>query len=1050
MLKPGIYEQVMNELIHLGLKQAPDAIYEPVTSKLDEAESTKVLAHYMAAVIQSALATVSREDALRHRVSLCNDLIELLAKKTGDPYFLDFRIESQAELLLALLEPGDAARLAPRQQPSNVIRPQTSVAHSSLFTGAPLEPNMISELKREILSCDRVDMLVSFIKWSGLRLLMDELYEFTQTRPLRIITTSYMGATDIKAIDELRRLPNTHVRVSYDTERTRLHAKAYVFHRETGFSTAYIGSSNLSHAALSTGLEWNVKVTATDLAETFKKVAGTFESYWNDPEFALYEEGQRPFLMRALKAEQSQSDSATHFHFDITPYRFQQEILDRLDADRRVRGHYRNLIVAATGTGKTVISAFDYKRFCKERPGSRNRLLFVAHREEILRQSRDCFRAVLRDQNFGDLMVGGREPAGLDHLFISVQSLHSRALATQLAAEYYDYIVVDEFHHAAASSYQDLFRHFQPKILLGLTATPERMDGQDVTAYFDYHIAAEIRLPEAIERELLAPFQYFGVSDSVDLSQLRWRRSGYDVSELSQLYTGNRQRADLVVRSLRQYVTDPARVIGLCFCVSVEHAQFMASFLSQHGFPAQALHAQSPSDQRSAAARQLVSGAVKFVCVVDLYNEGIDIPEINTVVFLRPTESLTVFLQQLGRGLRHSNGKECLTVLDFIGQAHKRYSFSAKFAALLTTRQPLRDEVAAGFPHVARGCFIQLERQAKEYVLDNIRQSIGTRMQLLASLRSFVEETDVPLTLGAWAEHVRLSMREVYAGSSPVSFARLCQRADLKEDFVEPDEAILTKALPRIAAINSRRWIAFLLCVLEGPIEAGALTWSSCEQQMFLMFHYTVWQKPLDELGFASLSDSLHALRANKTLTAEMCDVLRYNRVHIGFVDEPVQLGFVAPLDLHCDYSRDQVLAALGIYTEHTMPAMREGVRYVPDKKLDLLFVTLNKADKDYSPTTMYQDYAISDTLFHWQSQSTTPEDSPTGMRYVQHKQIGHRIVLFVREAKTDSSGTIPYTYLGTAEYVSHTGSRPMSITWRLHRPMPPALQHTASRLLVV
>ena len=574
MLQPGLYEQVINNALSSELSEIPEA--RKSTAPIDTAEAAKVLAQYLTDVVQKGLENVQDNGGgLEAQIQLTNQIVNTIQNTTQEADFASLGVDQRAEQLLALLRDNDP-RLATGKSAKELERPETSIAQSSLFTGAIHEPQMYTELKKEIVSADRIDMLVSFIKWSGLRLIMDELRQFTQNGgELRIITTSYMGATDVKAIEELRQLTNTKIKVSYDTKRTRLHAKTYVFYRDTGFTTAYVGSSNLSNAAISSGLEWNVKVTKKDLPETIDKIAATFESYWNSNEFEYYDEGQKERLTRALKDEKySETDNSGIYTLDILPYSYQQEILDKLEAERTVRGYNRNLVVAATGTGKTVISALDYKRFCKQHPGHPCRLLFVAHREEILKQSLYTFRAVLKDANFGELFVGSHKADSIDHLFISIQTFNSQDFTTKTDADFYDYIVVDEFHHAAAPTYQKLLEYYQPKILLGLTATPERMDGKNILDYFSGRIAAEIRLPEAIDRKLLCPFQYFGVTDTADLSSLKWRTGGYDKNELSNLYTLSglvaERRADLVVNSILKYVTDINEVKGLGFCVSID------------------------------------------------------------------------------------------------------------------------------------------------------------------------------------------------------------------------------------------------------------------------------------------------------------------------------------------------------------------------------------------------------------------------------------------------------------------------------------------------
>lgn len=1048
MLHSGLYEQVINNQLDNELLGIPEV--RQCTAPIDKAEASKVLAQYLSEVVQKSLDNVADNGGdLSDQIELTNQIVTLIQEKVNETDLESMKIAQRAEQLLALLRENDP-RLLLGKTAADIERPETSVAYSSLFTGAIHEPQMFSELKKEIRSSDQIDMLVSFIKWSGLRLIIDEVQEFTQSGgQLRIITTSYMGATDIKAIEELSKLPHTEIKVSYDTERTRLHAKAYVFYRNTGFTTAYVGSSNLSNAAISSGLEWNMKITAKDLPGTIQKISATFESYWNSDEFEFYKEGQRERLFHALRAERLMGDGSSRaFVFDIRPYPYQQEILDKLHAEREVRGLNRNLVVAATGTGKTVISAFDYCRFCKANPGGINRLLFVAHREEILKQSRDTFQGVLKDPNFGELFVGNYKPANLDYLFISIQTINSQALYDILPEDYYDYIIVDEFHHAAAPTYQKLLNRFKPKILLGLTATPERMDGKSILDYFDNRIAAEIRLPEAIDRKLLCPFQYFGVSDTVDLTDLRWVRGGYDKSQLSNLYSLNRavaeRRADHIVRSLDKYVTDMDAVKGLGFCVSIEHTKFMAEYFNAAGIPSIWLVGESTEEDRRTAKKRLVDGEIRFIFVVDIYNEGVDIPEVNTILFLRPTESLTIFLQQLGRGLRLSEGKECLTVLDFIGQANRKYNFEEKFQALLAnTDHSVQYELKHGFISAPKGCYIQLEKKATKAILDNIKNSFGIKSGLVGRIATFEEDSGLKLNLSNFVSYYHLDIRVIYR---KFSFARLCTTAKVKLNFEEPAEAALTKAFSRLISIDSRRWIRFLLTILPQLNDVDFATLSPQEQRMLQMFYITIWLKAAEKWDSEEVLQNLHSLSDSPVMLTELMELLQYKYDHIDFIDESVDLGFACPLDLHCTYTRDQILVAMDYMTPSNV---REGAKWLPDKQIDVLFVTLNKSDKDYSPTTMYNDYSINENLFHWQSQSTTADTSPVGQRYINHQKLGSKVVLFVREFKADIAGTAPYTFLGTAHYVRHNSSRPINIIWKLDRPIPAKYLKKTNKLVV-
>ena len=1043
-LNYGLYDRV----IDAELREALDKLDKTHASidqvRLDEGDSHSVLAQCLAKRIERALTRVPSEDRVRRQIDRCNALLELLLEDELADSDEVSALESAGHKLMAV------RRLDPSTGALPIHRPETPLALSCLLTGARVDPSLVSQLKLEIAAADSVDILCSFIKWSGVRMLEDALRQLTESRGgwLRVITTSYLGATDLKAVERLAALPNTTVRISYDTKKTRLHAKAYVFRRATGFGTAYIGSANLSLPALTEGLEWVVKVSQYESAHLWEKVRATFETYWEDREFVAYSPEDRDRLAAALAKEHQRPETATdaEFGFDIQPYNFQQMILDKLLAEREIHGRTHNLVVAATGTGKTVIAAFDYRRF-QETLRSRSRgaiarLLFIAHRAEILQQARSCFRGVLRDPNFGDLLVGGERPERSDHLFASIQSYNSHRLYERLAPDHYDYVVVDEFHHAPAESYQRLLEFVRPQVLLGLTATPERMDAKDIMPYFGGRVSAEIRLPEAINQQLLSPFQYFGVTDTVDLSGVKWQR-GYAAADLEALYLQNDERATNILRAIGNRVLDIKEVRGLGFCVSVRHAAYMADFFRRNGIPAEALDGNSPPEIRRNVQRRLEVREINFIFVVDLYNEGVDLPFVDTVLLLRPTESLTVFLQQLGRGLRLSRDKECLTVLDFIGQAHRSYRFESRFRALMDNPQRrVEREIEEGFPHLPLGCAIHLERQAQRHVLDNIRASIDmSRAQMVQRIAAFSDDTGSDITFANFLTYYELEPEVVYQRGS---WARLCAEAGVGAPLYDPDEKILTQGLARAAHIDSAAQINALQSLLTSHDLGEADHLDEEMTRRYTMLHFALWGR-----GFSArtVEESLARLRNNPRLANELLDLLSYRYEGLEQLTPAVDLPFICPLELHAEYSRDEILAGLGQSTMMNPRELREGVLRLTGQPADALFVTLNKTEKDYSPTTLYEDYALSADLFHWQSQSTTSESSPTGQRYIHHRERGHAILLFMRESKSRNGRAAPYVFAGPVDYVQHQGSRPMSIIWRLKSPLPAVMIGAAVRM---
>lgn len=1022
-IRPGLYEQPINQLLE-SILQNLDEGHSKTTRPLTTPDSRHILAKYLTEIIEQALQNVGDHDnLLENQIDTANEIIRLLSVRAEDSDLTEYQISPQHSELLSIYH----------KKSGEIPRPETSLSTSTLFTGSKLEPSMMNELKKEILSSTKIDFIVSFIKWSGLRLIIEELKEFTKEHKLRIITTSYMGATDLKAIVELAKLPNTEIKISYDTRTTRLHAKSYLFQRETGFSTAYVGSSNISNAALGSGLEWNVKITEKDLPHIIKNISATFDQYWNDRDFQTFTLADTEQLREALQAEKATGE-AINYQFTITPYPFQKDILDKLEAERKVHNRKRNLLVAATGTGKTVISAFDYQRYCKEHPDKPNRLLFIAHRLDILKQSLLCFRGILRDANFGDLFDGNNKPKNLDHVFVSIQTFNSQKLEKILKPEFYDFIIIDEFHHAEAKSYQTLLNHFKPDILLGLTATPERMDGKDICQdYFNGIISAQIRLPEAINRQLLCPFQYFCITDTVDLSHVRFEMGRYVASELEELYLENKQRADAILQSVDRYVTDISQVIGLGFCAGVKHAEFMAESFTKAGIPSVSLNGSSSVEERERAKKQLTKKEIHFIFTADLFNEGVDIPEVNTLLFLRPTESLTIFLQQLGRGLRLCEGKDVVTVLDFIGAANKKYSFEWKFRALMDkTKNPVRREIEHGFTSLPSGCFIQMEKVAQQTILDNITSQLLNKKELVRRVKNFEAETGEKPTLSAFLSKYELSLEDIYQKKRG-PFWKLCEEAEVYYSDGDIDTKTYAPAFMRISQMNSKRWISFVLDVLEGTVSPI----NDEEKQMILMLFYLIYDRKTPEsMGLSSVEGIISHILSIKPLANELIECLHILYNEIDFVDTQIDVGFPCPLDVGCSYPSQAILAGVGYYCVDMCTPLTEGAFYFTNRNTDLLFITLNKSEDHYSPTAMYDDYVISDSLIHWQSQSRTAEHSRVGQRYIHHDELGSQVLLFVREMKTRNGFTLPYVYLGKAHYVEGHGSKPMNVVWRLEEKM--------------
>ncbi|KEH92864.1 DEAD/DEAH box helicase family protein [Clostridium botulinum] len=528
---------------------------------------------------------------------------------------------------------------------------------------------LYTRLKKSLKEAKSIDIIVAFLMESGVRLLEKDLKEVKNKNiPIRILTGNYLNITQPSALYLLKDILGDKVDLRFYKEKNRsFHPKAYIFENENG-GEIFIGSSNISRSALTTGIEWNYRIDKDKNKEDFNYYKSVFEDLFlnesiiiNDDELKKYsKEWKRPRVYKDVENLDHDNKEEEKIITYPQPRGAQVEALYELKK-ARIEGLEKAIIVAATGIGKTYLAAFDSQSFKK--------VLFVAHREEILTQAERSFKNIRPDVKTGFFM-GNKKEADNDIVFATVQTLGKKEYLNQyFKEEDFDYIIIDEFHHAAAGNYKNIINYFKPKFLLGLTATPDRLDNKDVYSICDHNVIYEVRLKDAINKGWLVPFRYYGIYDeSVNYENIEYKNGKYNEKELEEALNINK-RAKLILNNYKKYKS--TRALG--FCTSKQHAKFMADYFNNAGVKACAVYSGSESEEfdRKEAISMLAKGEVQVLFSIDMFNEGLDIPSIDMVMFLRPTESPTIFLQQLGRGLRKYQDKKYLNVLDFIGNYKK-------------------------------------------------------------------------------------------------------------------------------------------------------------------------------------------------------------------------------------------------------------------------------------------------------------------------------------------------------------------------------------------
>jgi superfamily II DNA or RNA helicase len=985
-------------------------------AELRSADAPDRVALHLSRVVERALDLVPETKRVEVGLALLRRLVDEVIADTSASSLGGERPAESATVLRAIHN-----RL-PDGSFEELDRPLIPLLDTALLTNAPGEPRVGRQIQAEIQSADRIDVIMAFIRRNGLMTIRDDLRKHADAgKQIRVLTTTYTGSTEAEALELLVSL-GADVRVSYDTSTTRLHAKAWLFHRESGFSTAYVGSSNLTHSAQVTGLEWNVRISNARNRSVIEKIAAVFDSCWHQDDFESYDRDK--FLKAVGRVDKPGKLELSPIEIRLEP--FQERLLEEIELSRQ-QGYHKNLLVSATGTGKTVMAAVDYARLSARIP--RARLLFVAHREEILRQSRAAFAHALRDANFGELWVGGKRPTEFDHVFASIQSLNASSV-DYIAPDHFDVVIIDEFHHAAAESYRRLIGRLQPIELLGLTATPERSDSEPILHWFGDRIAAELRLWDAIDQHRLTPFAYYGIADDLDLREIPWKRgTGYDVEELTTLITGTDVWAKRVLKEFGEHVGRIDQVRCLGFCVSVAHARYMERVFKEHAVKAKAVWSDTDDDERRQSLEDLKHSRINVLFSVDLFNEGVDVPAVDALLMLRPTESPLLFLQQLGRGLRKSQGKTLCTVLDFVGQHRKEFRYDRRFRALLGGSRPaVIQQIEDGFPFLPAGCHMELDRVASERVLANIKQSVPRTWSARAAELYSINKEHPSVSLAEFLELSGLELEDVYGNSR--SWSDLKAAAGIQARDNGPHERALRRACGRLLHVDDSERIRVWSDLLAGEVPHPDKL-SVSEKRILKM----LLTQMLDQVAAPdwTLEDGIREFWQHPQVREELLELFAVLTKRIAHISTPLDILRDVPLRVHAQYTRHEILAACGVTEGVDTPSWREGLYYAKQLPADLLVFTLDKTSGAFSPTTRYRDYAISRDLIHWESQSVTRADSKTGRRYQNHEAISSHILLFARHGNDDRA----FYFLGPASYVRHEGELPMAITWRLKYLLP-------------
>lgn len=930
-----------------------------------------------------------------------------------------------------------------------------SIMNTELITNHK-EGNFYQELMNSFDGCKNFFFSVAFINYSGLQLLLDKLSEIEkQNIKGKIITTTYLNFTEPKCLEKLNEFKNIKTKIYIADSYKGFHTKGYIFEYDDYYKII-VGSSNITQSALKTNVEWNVKVYSKKDSEFIKDVVEEFNTLWDVTDditdnFLLE---YKKFLIE-LNNFVAKEKELFEYHTKIKPNKMQIEAIENLDR-LRAMGKTRALVISATGTGKTYMSAFDVKQF------NPKRVLFIVHRDKILNDAIKTFKRVNQNINVGKL-TGNNKDYNKDYVFASINTIYKEDYLNKYSMNYFDYIIIDEAHRATSMMYAKIINYFKPKFLLGMTATPERLDNENVFDVFDNNVALEIRLRDALEHDLVVPFHYFGITDvTADLEDI-------NIDEIDKVAEklNIKERVDFIEEKMNFYCHDGNKRKCLGFCVNTKHAHFMANAFNKKGYHSIALIGnKATDDDREQAIDRLENnkGSLEFIFTVDIFNEGVDIPSVNLVLMLRPTQSPIIFTQQLGRGLRKHQEKEFLTVLDFIGNHKKTFLIPiALNGSRFYDQDNLKVLVDTNFNEIPGCTNIKLDKIAKEQILNqldkmNFQSMKYLREEYLEFKRLYGNK--IPKLVDYLYKDLALDpVKFIDKTKSYVKFLSKVEEDKNVKHFIKKNDLGFIEFISNLLPLRRIHEYVIIKSILENNI----VTINDIKKELVSYIDYV--NEETIRHAFMFLTNELYSekeqlkkkqyfkLQNNKLIFAEntiCCLIDEYKSYVIDTLNygiERYKLEFktknygIPSLKLYERYSYADALILSNEF-DRSPSSFREGVLNI--KNHYFIYINLHKDKKTVKESQLYADEFISPEILQWESQNITSINSPTGQNLINIGENNYKMHIFVRKYKKDRKSY----YIGTAKPIEHIGQRPIRFKLKLDKQLPTNLYNDFTRIV--